>query len=208
MIIALLDLDRLKEASEALELAGKRLVELNAAEDTLAWHCATTAVMAEETKDFEKVRKTWSSCLEKYPTNLDVVSTAISFYDDQGEPKRGVEILRAGLAKDPASRELRVLLSARLRLLGDGAEAEAVLTEPTRSQDPAVAAAGWMESDLHREMHECGESAMHEAGSRAGEKVGPRTRSCCSRVRMSSCWPGARSRPRGCERPPLQSTVR
>jgi len=160
MIIALIDLGRTKEAGDALAEAGRRLVEVGTSEGVFAWHCTTTAVFEQETGELEKARKTWSTCLEKYPTNLDTVSSAISFYDDQGEPQRALDILRTGLERDPASRAIRVALADRLRLLGDTAEAEAVLREATRSENPELAAAGWMDlSKLREAMGEYGAAA-------------------------------------------------
>jgi len=156
-ILALLALDRLEEASEALSEAGRRLVELESGESALAWHCSTTAAFQQEGGDLERARETWIECLDAHPTNLEVVSSAMSFYDEQGEPERSLEVLRAAYAGAPDSRVLRVALAHRLSLMGDAAEAEAVLREATLAEDSLLAAAAWL--DLGKLRQSLGEHA-------------------------------------------------
>jgi tetratricopeptide (TPR) repeat protein len=159
-ILALLDLGRLEEASEALAEAGRRLVELEAREGVLAWHCSTTAAFEQESGDLERARETWIACLDAHPTDPEVLSSAMNFYDAQGEPGRALEVLRAAFAGAPTSRTLRVALSQRLRLTGDAAEAEAVLREATRHEAPELAAAAWMDlGDLRQALGEHGAAA-------------------------------------------------
>ena len=145
MILALLDLGRLDEANQALAEAGRRLVELERGDDVRAWHCATTAAFDQESGDLEKTRKTWIACLDAHPTDADVVSNAVVFYDAQGEPKRSIEILRAALAGAPDTRRFRTMLAQHLRGTGDAAGAEEVLREATLSENPEIAVAGWLD---------------------------------------------------------------
>ena len=145
MILALLGLGKLKEASEALAEAGRRIVELGMSEGTVAWHCVTTAMFEQEAKELEKARKTWLTCLEAHPTDLDVVSSSITFYNSQGEPERSLEILRKAHAGAPDVRPFRLALAQRLRIAGDRAGGEAVLLEATKSEHPELAAAAWVD---------------------------------------------------------------
>lgn len=145
LILALLGLGRMKEAGEALAEAGRRITELGLREGVAAWHCATTAVFEQESGELEKARKTWIACLEAHPTDLDVVTTAVNFYDAQGEPERSLEILRTANAGDPDVRQFRLGLAQRLQFSGDRAGAEAVLLEATKSEQPGVAAAAWID---------------------------------------------------------------
>ena len=175
LILALLGLERLEEAGEALAEAGRLLVELGTDEGVLAWHCSTTAAFEQESGDLEQARETWIACLDAHPTDLDVVSSAISFYDAQGQPDRSLEVLRAALAGAPASGFFRATLAQRLHASGDTAAAEAVLREATRSEDPQLAADGWMDLGKFRQAQgEYGAAAdaleralelMREAGS-------------------------------------------
>jgi tetratricopeptide (TPR) repeat protein len=159
-ILALLALDRLDEASASLEEAGRRLIELEATGAVLAWHCTTTAAFEQESGNLEQARETWIACLDAHPADLGVLSEAMNFYDAHGEPDRALAILRAALADAPTSRPLRVALSQRLRLMGEAAEAEAVLREATRFEDPQLAAAAWMDlGELRQALGEYGAAA-------------------------------------------------
>jgi len=159
-ILALLSLERLEEASQALAEAGERLVEEGADPKVLAWHCSTTAAFEQESGELEQARATWLRCLEAHPTNLEVVSNAIAFYDEQEEFERSLELLRAAYAAEPNSRALRVTLAHRLRRQGDAAGAEAVLREATNAEDPPLAAAAWVDlAKLHQALGDHGAAA-------------------------------------------------
>ena len=94
----------------------------------------------------------------------------MSIHDSQGELDRSLEIARAALEHAPASRALRVTVAERLVLAGRAAEAEAVLREATRSPDPQLAAAAWL--DLGKLRNRLGEyGPAGEAIERALELV-------------------------------------
>jgi len=170
LILALLDLDRFDEASEALAEAGRLLTEIGMDESVFAWHCSTTAAFEQEGGDLEQTRETWIRCLGAHPTNLDVVSNAIIFFDATGEPGQSLEILRAAHAGAAGSQYFRVSLAQRLQASGDAAEAEAVLREATRSEAPELAAAGW--ADLGKFRRDLGEyGAAADALERAVEQM-------------------------------------
>jgi len=170
LIVALLDLERLDQAGKALAEAGLKVAALGTSEETLAWHCATTAVMQNVLEETERARETWIACLDTYPTDLDVVSSATGFYDFVGELDRSLEVLRAAFAGDPDSRVFRTMLAERLRVIGETAEAEALLREATSSDDPELAAAAWMDlGALHRALEAYGAAA--DALERALERV-------------------------------------
>lgn len=147
-ILALLALDRHDEARAALEEAGRRLPDAHAPESVLAWHCSTTAIFAAEAGEPERAREDFASCLEKYPADATLVSSAVEFYDRHDGLERSIEVLRAALAAMPTQRSFRTALTDRLRVAGNTAEAEALLRDATRAEDPRQAAAAW--SDLAR----------------------------------------------------------
>ncbi len=149
-ILALLSLDRLDEASEALAEAGRRLQESGDQDNptkqaVLAWHCSTTAAFERESEKLEQARETWIRCLDAHPSNSEVVTNAATFYDEMGEPERALEVLRSALAASPTSRAFRLALALRLSGSGNTAEADAVLREPTQSENPLVAATAWLD---------------------------------------------------------------
>lgn len=145
MILALIDQNKIDEATKILEDVGKRLVEQDKDETVLAWHCATLATFEEAIGKLANAKATWNRCLEAHPTDPDVVTTATKFFDAQGERGRSLEILRAASAAQPDSRPFRNAVANRLSAAGDVAAAEALLREPTQSKDPNVAISAWLD---------------------------------------------------------------
>jgi tetratricopeptide (TPR) repeat protein len=147
LILGLLALGKLDEAKVELEKAGELLKQLGAKEHggVLAWHCVTLAMFLQENKEVERAHATWVSCIETHPVDADVVTNAVKYFDAHGEPDRSLEILRAAHAGDPSSRLFRNDLVERLYAVGDAAGAEAALIDPTQSDDPNIAIAGWID---------------------------------------------------------------
>ena len=159
-ILALLALGRDEEASGVLAEAGRRVAERGANDKVLAWHCSTTATFEQDDGDLEAARATWLRCLEAYPSDLEVVKSAVGFYDSLGELDQSLNVMRAALADAPTSRELRVTLAQRLSLTGSTSEAEAMLREATEVEDPQLAAAAWMDlGKLRMRLEEHGAAA-------------------------------------------------
>lgn len=138
MILALLTLGRFEEATAALEEAGRRLEEIGAGDEQMAWHCSTTAIFASDAGEFERSRALWEECLEKFPSDATVVSGALSFFGTRGEGARVLEILRRALEQAPTRRDYRVGLAERLRRAGDVEGGEALLRENVESDNPQV----------------------------------------------------------------------
>jgi tetratricopeptide (TPR) repeat protein len=159
-ILALLALERHEAAREALAEAGRRLEESEADEGTLAWHCSTTAIFADEGGDPERARAVWSDCLERYPSDPGVVMNAVQFYEAKlqlGDLERTIEVLRAALDEAPSQRLFRMALAERLRLAGRPLEGVALLEQATEVEDPRVAVGAWV--DLARFWHSLREHA-------------------------------------------------
>ncbi len=176
LILALLGLERLGEARAALAQVGELLVESDTDEGVLAWHCATTGAFQQESGAIDRARETWAECLDAHPTDLDVVSSALAFYDAQREPERAIEILRTALAGAPGSQYFRVALAQRLQASGEAAEAEAVLLDATRSEDPQLAANAWLDLGKFRQAageYEGGADALERAIERMRELGAP-----------------------------------
>lgn len=169
-ILALLELERHSEAAASLEEAGRRMREAGAPESALAWHCSTTAVFAAEAGDTERAEKTTEECLEKYPTDVTVVSNALKFYDSRGELDRSLEVARAAYDADRSQRNFRNVLAGRLRIAGKPEEGEALLREATEAKDPRTSAAAWADLAKYRQaMREHGAAA--DALARAVERA-------------------------------------
>ena len=150
-ILALLGLERIDEVELAIEQLGERIDEAGSGDDDRAWHCATRALFAEESDDAELARTRWDACLDRYPSQANVVSGALEFHDARGEAGRSLEILRGALASEPTSRDVRNALAQRLRGAGAEREAEALLREATGSPHPTQASLAWFDLAKHHQ---------------------------------------------------------
>jgi tetratricopeptide (TPR) repeat protein len=170
LVLGLLSLDRGEEAGEVISDLGRRLDEADADDTTTAWHCATTALFADESGEQELAAERWERCLEKYPGVSNVVVNAADFYSEQGDVERRTEVLRAALAAEPESREFRLMLAGQLRFLGENDEADALLLAATEGLAPGMGAQAW--TDLAKHRQDVGDFAgAVEAMDRAVETV-------------------------------------
>jgi tetratricopeptide (TPR) repeat protein len=167
-IVALLELDRIEEATEAIEDLGARIEETELGPDVEAWHCATTALFADESGESELAAERWADCLERYPSHPRVVGNSVEFYEAQGEVERSVEVLRRAFAEAPTSRGYRSALVERLRVLEKQEEAEELLRKDTESEDPYAATLAWIDLAAHHQAVGNPE-ATAEASCRAAE---------------------------------------
>ncbi len=143
LILGLVALERLDEAEEALADAG-RLLEEDADPRKLAWHCVTTAILEQEAGQAERAKETLQRCLEAHPSDPDVVESNMALHEAEGNSARALEIARAAHEAAPKSPAFRAALVQRLAAAGHLDEAEAMLIERTESDEPILAASGWM----------------------------------------------------------------
>ncbi len=143
LILALLTLDRLDEARAELARAGELLEETEAAPETLAWHCSTSALFAADAGEVDEARERWAQCRERYPSDPTVVQNAVQFYDAQSDWQSGLETLEAAHAAAPNQSLYRTALAGRLAALGRRDEGEALLQAATQVDDPVLAARAW-----------------------------------------------------------------
>ena len=124
-VTALIGLGRLEEADGALvEL--RKLSEGGGEADS-ARLCAAHAVFAWERGEFEEALELFEACLEAAPTDYNVVSKALAFFDDGQRYERATEILRTALEGAPETILYRASLAERLNALGQPSEAEEIL---------------------------------------------------------------------------------
>ena len=139
--LALLALERVEEASEAIELATEHfeLVDMGLGRDA-GKYCAVRGKFAFEKGEPELAEEIYLECLERYPGNDVLVSETVSLLDDKGEIEKSNEIIRAALDANPRNRSIRIALARRLDVIGLVDEAEAVLNEATEFEQPTLAA--------------------------------------------------------------------
>lgn len=165
-ILALLGLERIDEAREAIDELGKMIEESQLGPESEGWYCATTAIFADDSDEEELARERWADCLERFPGHGNVLSGGLKFYDARGEYARSIEILQAALAAVPESRSYRIRLTNRLRLAGRADESEKLLREATGSEHPQIAALAWF--DLAKHFQDMGDNKQAaEAQERA-----------------------------------------
>ena len=148
-LIALLGLERGEEAGEALAE-----LDFSADDETLdprmaAQLCAGRSVFAKEKGDPEAAEKSFSACLEEFPTAAQVVDNALEFFDESGEGERSIQILEKVLEEQPLALSYRSALAARLRAAGRESDAEGLLLEATELSESAPDAAAWVEVARH-----------------------------------------------------------
>lgn len=145
-IVALLGLERIDEAGEALEaLASDPNDSEEAGADAAVYGkqfevlaCAASAKFAEEKGEFETARERYTGCLEDYPAASLVIKEALDFFQKHGEAERSEDILRAAYEQAPEDRSIRIAWARTRQLQGHIDEAEAVLREAAQAMRPGA----------------------------------------------------------------------
>lgn len=169
-IIALIELERIDEAEEAIAAFGEWIDrDQSAAKPALkGWHCATEAIFTEESGEIEQAGEMWEDCLERFPTHSNVMSNAVAYFDTRRDFTRSIEILRTALEKLPAAFTIRTALSERLRAVGQHEEAARLLEEATESASPELQLLAWLTlAEHHQALGDFAAGA--EAADRAAE---------------------------------------
>lgn len=143
--VALLALERVEEAAEALEEMETLAYEEDPDQPASARYCGARASFAKEKGDRALADERYSGCLEKYPGAQILVGDAIKFYESLGQTERVREILTAAVEAAPDVRDFRVGLAMRQAAAGLEDEAEATLRAATESDSPTQAANAWLD---------------------------------------------------------------
>ncbi len=138
--VALLGLDRIEEAREAIASTSEHFDEAGLGLAGSPDFCAVRAGFAEEQGEADKAREVFEECLERFPTNFTILDGAVRFFDAAGEPERSLEILRGAYEAMPNVRTYRMSLVYRLGLAGEDNQAEEILVQATNAASPALAA--------------------------------------------------------------------
>jgi tetratricopeptide (TPR) repeat protein len=145
---ALMGLERIDEIEAEFDDI-EALTESDSFPKSIAQHlCTARAVFASEKNAVEEAHSRFEDCLERYPNRRTLMHAAIKFFDEQGTPDRGTQILREGLEHDPSALDLRTSLATRLRSLGDDDAATELLVEATKAPGP-IPPRAWSALALH-----------------------------------------------------------
>jgi tetratricopeptide (TPR) repeat protein len=172
-VAALLALERVDEATAALDALERRY-----SDESLGLHgsptlCTARATFAKERGDLETAEKRFAECIEHFPSDATVLRESVAFFDAIGRADRSEEILKAALDKAPNAFGYRAALVARYRNAGREADAEALLRAATELDDPASAAVGWSAVALYSiETGKFDEAAQAFERARASDPTG------------------------------------
>jgi tetratricopeptide (TPR) repeat protein len=144
-ILALLSLEMVEEAGEALEAIEDFAFETAPEETDSARFCGARASFAKEKGENEVADERYTRCLELFPGVDILVSDAIKFYEGLRDTERVISILEAAVEDAPDLRTFRIGLAMRLSSAGRVDDALDVLRAATDSSNPSIAGGAWMD---------------------------------------------------------------
>jgi Tfp pilus assembly protein PilF len=157
------------------------------------------ALYEEDEKAAARAKELWQGCIERFPSDPDVIEHALEYYDEQGEPERSIEVLRAALAKERPRTPIARCWPSGLRAAGEPEDAEVVLREAADAPEPVRAViAGSSSPSTSRRSADYAKSleAADRAMQRSGELGGPVPPQVCSSTRMRCCSRTSSTAPR------------
>lgn len=141
--VALLGLERIEEAGEAIEAATAHFESAGLGLAESPRFCVVRAIFSKEKNEIEAAEKIFEECLEKYPVHFLVVDEAAKFFNELGRYDRSLEIVRTAFEGAPGARSYRLSLVSRLSMAGEHEEAEQLMLEATQAEQPEVAASAF-----------------------------------------------------------------
>ena len=160
-ILALLNLERYEEAGEEIERLGEMIdADAEASDAIRGWHCTTTALYASDSGEEALALERFEECLDQFPDNANLITSAVSFFDQRGELARSTEIIETGLEFYPESLDYRRQLAVRLSAAAEPERAEQILIEGTEVADEGYAPLAWQILGKHYQGEEQHELAL------------------------------------------------
>jgi tetratricopeptide (TPR) repeat protein len=126
-LVALLNLDRVDEAEQALAAVRASAEALPAPNEWQPRLCAATAAFAKEKGDPDAAEVLWNDCLERFPSDEIIVFGGVEFFDERSQPRRSLEILSRAQETEPSHLLFIQARASRLAALGRSVEAERLL---------------------------------------------------------------------------------
>ena len=164
--VALLGLERIEEAAEALQLLEETQRDQILGLQKTAQFCIARSIFSRESGDPEKADEILADCLEEFPSTHTTVAEALKHSDAANDIEESVRVLKAALAEDsPWKRDFRVNLASRLRLLDRNDEAESLLRRAVEEAgNPALKSLSWSDLGNHYFEVEAFDPAAEAAG--------------------------------------------
>jgi tetratricopeptide (TPR) repeat protein len=129
-VMALIGLERIEEAEEALEVAKAKVAGAGprATEAIRGRVCAARAMFAFEQGDIDEAETRYEECVEQFPKDTLVIQQAVEFYDRTQRPDFGTRLLERAV-RDSENPQFRSMLANRMRVLGRPEDEERLLRE-------------------------------------------------------------------------------
>jgi tetratricopeptide (TPR) repeat protein len=134
-VLALIELDRIDEAEQALVTANEILAatDRELGPSVKGRLCVANAMFALEKGDLEHASELYEECLETYPADRLVILEAVDYFDQLNDPERATETLRQAFEQSGDS-YFRVALARRMGRLDDEEEQERLLRQEAEEQ--------------------------------------------------------------------------
>jgi tetratricopeptide (TPR) repeat protein len=131
-LVALLGLDRVEEAEQALAELGAAVKDLDAGFEWEPRVCGGTATFMQESGDLEAAEALWDDCLEQFPAEESIVFAGVEFFNEKPDPAHVSEILRRAYETEPTHLPFVDAFANRLVITGQSEEAERILFAATK----------------------------------------------------------------------------
>lgn len=174
-ILALINLERWDEVGAEIERLGDMIASAEQPDEWIeGWHCSSVALFAAVEEDMERSTGLWNDCLERFPAHNNVVTNAVTYFDELDDGARSREILSNAIEADPQAFEYRRELALRTRFAGYPDEAEQILIQGTEVAEPIFVPAAWQMLSKHYQDLGDNEAAVAalEKAIAASEEVG------------------------------------
>jgi tetratricopeptide (TPR) repeat protein len=169
-LMALLNLNRVDEAEQALSAVRTAVDDLGDDNEWLPRLCGATATFTLEKGDPEAAEALWNDCLDQFPADEIIVGGGVEFFDQRRDWQRTIEILRRAHEVAPAHLPFTEALANRLGVSGQTEEAERLLLAATKNEESAPQA--WIAlANYHEQRDEVAKArdALGQALSLMGE---------------------------------------
>jgi len=138
--MALLNLNRVDEAEQALAAVRTAVNDLEDGSEWLPRLCGATATFTVEKGDADAAEALWNDCLDRFPADEMVVVGGVEFFEERRDGRRVIEILRRAHEVEPTHLPFTEALANRLGASGQPEEAERLLLTATKSEENATRA--------------------------------------------------------------------
>jgi tetratricopeptide (TPR) repeat protein len=172
-LMALLNMNRVDEAEQALAVVRSAVEDLGEDNEWLPRVCGATATFTLEKGDPDAAELLWNDCLEQFPADEMVVNGGVEFFNGRRDAQRVIEILRRAHELAPDHLPFTEALATWLGVSGQAEEAERLLLDATNTE--AGAPQAWIALANYHEQRDEVAKARDALGQGLSRMVEPPT---------------------------------